>query len=161
MSCDVDTCLTRSTARRRRPLTSSRLIELSRPNLVEACDIGVVGGDDMTKHLLCANASDWENPVLSPGMDGFRAKTRPYEAARSGTFLPHQESREALSGPHLLATEFKPAKAGTLHTNLTLPYFLLEPTSPTNMATPLVTLLKRTPALRGLVQLNNLPVHIS
>lgn len=75
MSCDVDTCLTRSTARRRRPLTSSRLNELSRPNLVEACDIGVVGGDDMAQHLLCANALDWKNPVLA--QEGGPAKPRP------------------------------------------------------------------------------------
>ena len=63
--------------------------------------------------------------------------------------------------PHLLVTEFKPAKAGTLHTILTLPYFLLEPTSLTIMATTLVTFLKRTPAFRGLVQPNILPVPIS
>ena len=31
-------------------------MELSRPNLVEACDIGVVGGDDIALHLPTANA---------------------------------------------------------------------------------------------------------
>ena len=52
MSCEVDPCLTFFTARLRKPLASSRLIGLSRPNRVEACDIGVVGGDDdITLHL--------------------------------------------------------------------------------------------------------------
>ena len=96
MSCDVDTCLTRSTARRRRPLTSSRLIELSRPNLVEACDIGVVGGDDMAKHLLRANASDWENPVLRP-RNGRLAVPRPDQTRRpeAGRFCPTRKAEKA------------------------------------------------------------------
>ena len=32
-------------------------MELSRLNLVEACDMGVVGGDDIASHLPWANAS--------------------------------------------------------------------------------------------------------
>ena len=47
MSIDVEAVLMRPTARFRRLLASSRLMELSRPNFVEACDIGVVGGDDI------------------------------------------------------------------------------------------------------------------
>lgn len=47
MFWEVDACLTLFTARVLEPSASSRLIELSRPNAVEACDIGVVGGDDI------------------------------------------------------------------------------------------------------------------
>ena len=57
MSCETDTFLIRSVmVCLRKTLLSSREIELSRPNLVEACDIGVVGGDDIASHLLRANA---------------------------------------------------------------------------------------------------------
>lgn len=47
MSRAVVACLIRSSVRLRRLFASSRLIELSMPNLVDACDIGVVGGDNM------------------------------------------------------------------------------------------------------------------
>ena len=55
-SCETDTFLTRSMASLWNPLLSSRSMELSRPNLVEACDIGVVGGDDIVSLLLWASA---------------------------------------------------------------------------------------------------------
>lgn len=38
-------------------------MELSRPNLVEACDMGVVGGDDIASHLPWANAHAQGNEV--------------------------------------------------------------------------------------------------
>ncbi len=56
MSWEVDACLILCTACVLKPLASSRLIELSRPKLVEACDIGVVGGDDIAFYLRYANA---------------------------------------------------------------------------------------------------------
>ena len=56
MSCETDTSLTRSMACLREALLSSRSMELSRPNLVEACDMGVVGGDDIASHLPWASA---------------------------------------------------------------------------------------------------------
>lgn len=67
MSWEVDTCLTLPTARFRRPLSSSRLIELSRSILVEAWDIGVVvGGDDIALHLPGASAYAFSGAELPP-----------------------------------------------------------------------------------------------
>ena len=63
-SREGETCLTVSVARRRRLLASSRLMELSMPNLVEACDIGVVGGDDIARHLPCARMQVHRRGIL-------------------------------------------------------------------------------------------------
>ena len=57
-SRDTEARLIRSKAGRWRTLTSSKLMELSMPNRVEACDIGVVGGDDIALHLPSANAHE-------------------------------------------------------------------------------------------------------
>ena len=66
ISCDVAACLTLSTARLRRALESSRLTELSWPNLVELCDnVGDDDGDDIVVPLLCANGSAHDRVVVA------------------------------------------------------------------------------------------------
>lgn len=47
MSWEANACLTLFQADVLRPFASSRLRELSRPKLVESCDIGAVVGDDI------------------------------------------------------------------------------------------------------------------
>lgn len=76
MSCETDTSLTRSRARLRKPLLSSRYIELSRPNFVEACDMGVVGGDDIALHLPCANAHAYVDCGVKFGQQWHGAKDK-------------------------------------------------------------------------------------
>ena len=67
----------------------------------------------MAQHLLYANASDWENPVLSPGMEGLQSQDQTifYEAARSGTFLPHQERPRSPKWPPPYGYRVQPGKS--------------------------------------------------
>ena len=100
MSWEVAACLTRSIARLRRLLASSRLIESLRPSFVEVCDNAGDddGDDDIAWPVLWASRTAHGGQVIG-------CKQQPGFWWRRNSFLPSATESCPATGPRMWASQ--------------------------------------------------------
>ena len=94
-SREIDKCLTRSTARPPRTFTSSKHMDLSKSQLVEACDIDGVHSDDMKDFQML-----WSEPVHAKREASAKRRQRTPTIIHQSSFSPQFRSHPHPTNAH-------------------------------------------------------------